>query len=78
MTVIFPLEGDLFAWWESIKKLILFVERENSEGTSGLAHQDYSRVQPAAGHVTASVNAHSCLIGMKAFAARILGKISPA
>ena len=72
MPVIFPKEGDLFAWWQSVKKLIIFVERENHWDPNSYEGQARTRVQLAAGHVTSSTDAHVCLVGAKDFVARIL------
>jgi glyoxylase-like metal-dependent hydrolase (beta-lactamase superfamily II) len=62
--ILFPNEGDLKQWWESVDMLIAFVQEQNVEGAS--------RVTLCAGHVTAGVDALDCLLGVKTFMARVL------
>lgn len=62
--IIFTKESDLFQWWRSIGALIDFVAEKNC--------QEEQRVTLAAGHVTALVDAQSCLLAAKEFIARVL------
>lgn len=63
--IMFTLEGDLFDWWESVEKLMSFVQQKNAE-------PELPRVKLASGHVTAEADALDCLNGAKAFMARVL------
>lgn len=62
--IVFPSEGDLLAWWRSVEKLTAFVEERNKE--------DGERVTLAAGHVTALVDAQTCLVAVKQFMSKVL------
>ncbi|KAF3036485.1 hypothetical protein E8E12_007313 [Didymella heteroderae] len=61
---LFPNEGDLKQWWESVDMLVAFVREQNAEGAS--------RVTLSAGHVTAGVDALDCLLGIREFMTRVL------
>lgn len=63
--ILFPNEGGLKEWWDSLNTLIAFVEEQN-------AVQGVSRVTLSAGHVTAGVDALDCLKGVKEFMSRVL------
>jgi glyoxylase-like metal-dependent hydrolase (beta-lactamase superfamily II) len=62
--ILFPNEGNLFDWWQSIEKLAAFVKVRNIEGEKP--------VTLSAGHVTASVDAAKCLKDVKKFMAEVL------
>lgn len=63
--IMFTLEGVLFDWWQSINKVIAFVEREN-------ARPGVPRVKMGAGHITAETDAWGCLVRARQYMARIL------
>jgi len=67
--IVFPNEGNLGDWWGSVNKLLAFVGKEN-EGKN--EHENGGRVKLAAGHVTAGVDAQSCLQSVKDFVGRVL------
>lgn len=65
--IIFPKEGNLFDWWNSVNKLLAFVKEKNGNGQNG-----EKRVKLCAGHVTAEVDATDCLVSVKRFMAEVL------
>jgi glyoxylase-like metal-dependent hydrolase (beta-lactamase superfamily II) len=67
--IIFPKEGNLADWWESVNTLLSFVSKKNEEKNES---ENGERVKLAAGHVTAGVDAHTCLQSVKDFIGRVL------
>jgi hypothetical protein len=72
--IIFPKEGNLFDWWASVDKLLIFVGEKNgdAEEGSGTEQGRVNRVKLSAGHVTAGVDAQSFLENVKGFMGRLL------
>jgi glyoxylase-like metal-dependent hydrolase (beta-lactamase superfamily II) len=64
--VLFPKEGDIELWWESVDKVLAFVQARNEHGKEG------KRVMLSAGHVTTNVDAETVLKEVKAFMGRVL------
>lgn len=67
--ILFPSEGDLKQWWDSVDMLVAFVRGQNAEQNANIAQ---SRVTLSAGHVTAGVDALRCLLEVKEFMRRVL------
>lgn len=67
--IMFPKEGDLGAWWVSLKRLVELVQKEDEraevEGTM-------DRVLLAAGHVSVGVEAYGFMLRARAFMGRVL------
>jgi hypothetical protein len=72
--IIFPKEGNLFDWWASVDKLLAFVGGKNGGGEQGMGMDkgEENRVKLSAGHVTAGVDAQTCLKNVKDFMGRVL------
>jgi hypothetical protein len=67
--IVFPKEGNLADWWASVNTLLSFVGKKNEEKNEG---ENGERVKLAAGHVTAGVDAQTCLQSVKGFMGRVL------
>lgn len=63
--ILFSSEGDLVLWWQSLDVLIAFVEEKN-------AVEGCKRIVLSSGHVTAEVDAATCLQDVKEFMKRVL------
>lgn len=62
--ILFPSEGDLRQWWDSVGELVGFVRERNAESER--------RVVLSAGHVTVGVDALQCLLEARDFMGRVL------
>ena len=87
MPTIFDIESDLLDWWDSLKEVLKFVQGANEElekeevetsETEGdhewveLKRKKKPRVKLCAAHVTANVDAETCLLEMQDFMRRLL------
>jgi glyoxylase-like metal-dependent hydrolase (beta-lactamase superfamily II) len=66
--ILFPNEGNLADWWESVDKLLQFVAEQNHISTATPS----SNVKLSAGHVTANEDAETILVDVKRFMTKIL------
>ena len=68
--IVFPKEGNLIDYMQTLEKLLSFVKERNADGNK-------SRVKLGCGHITASVDALEILVAVQKFFHDILAGIIP-